>query len=157
MSTNTDALPEPITTTPPRRRKVQLVAVLAGALAVVGLAYWLFWPSTFQMDGSINLASGATTYGATTPDGCLGYAGYADMNAGTTVTVFDETGKVVALGELQPGTDVGGLGGCLFPFSIADVPSGSKFYSVEVSHRGRVTITEDVARTGHAMFTLGAS
>jgi hypothetical protein len=140
---------------PRPRRWTRVIIISVAALAVLGLGYWIFAFSTFELDGTITVTGpGITTYGATTPNGCSGYSGYSDMNAGTSVTVYDDAGKVVALGALKPGIY---SGNCQFPFAVQDVPTGSKFYSVEVSHRGRVTITEDAAKNGQAAFTLGSA
>jgi hypothetical protein len=45
---------------------------------------------------------------------------------------------------------------CVFPFTVADVAGGSDFYQVEVTHRGKITVSDADARDGKASFTLGA-
>jgi hypothetical protein len=43
--------------------------------------------------------------------------------------VYDDAGKVVALGQLGRGTSSTGLAsGCTFPFTVSDVPTGENFY-----------------------------
>ncbi|MER6627469.1 hypothetical protein ABT301_04385 [Streptomyces sp. NPDC000987] len=84
---------------------------------------------------------------------CSGTGGYSDIDFGTQVTVTDADGTLVAMGSL-------GLGekteqGCEFPFTIDDITPGSKFYTVEISHRGGLTQTEEELRAGGLAFTLG--
>jgi hypothetical protein len=38
--------------------------------------------------------------------------------------------------------------GCEFPFTVSDVPSGEKFYSVEVTHRGGMDYKEEGLKNG---------
>ncbi|GHB18657.1 hypothetical protein GCM10010377_05500 [Streptomyces viridiviolaceus] len=45
--------------------------------------------------------------------------------------------------------------GCEFPFTVDGITPGSKFYAVEVSHRGGPTGTEDELCAGGPVFTLG--
>jgi hypothetical protein len=67
--------------------------------------------------------------------------GYGDLREGTEVTLTDESGKVLAVGELAR------TGACSFTFSL-DAPTGKKFYGVTISHRGTVHYTEDELRHG---------
>lgn len=78
----------------------------------------------------------------------LSYNGYDDIRPGALVTVTDETSKVIATGQLDTPTykalgenDPFGIGSCVFPFTV-DVPKAS-FYSVEVTHRGKLTYSHD--------------
>ncbi|GGW66959.1 hypothetical protein GCM10010340_51360 [Streptomyces griseoloalbus] len=84
---------------------------------------------------------------------CSGTGGYSDIDFGTQVNVTDAAGTLVAVGSLGFGekTELG----CEFPFTVDDVTPGSKFYTVEVSHRGGLTQTEDELRAGGLAFTLG--
>ena len=68
------------------------------------------------------------------PDGPGG--GYSDIGQGTSVSVFDPTGTLVATGNLQGGTAA--LGGINFPFTIPTVPEES-LYQVEVANRGKIS------------------
>jgi hypothetical protein len=79
--------------------------------------------------------------------------GYDDIHEGTSVTVRDESGKTVAIGRLQRGDCSGG--GCVYPFVVEDVPVGSKFYEVEVSHRGGVTFSRQDLDESGAELSLG--
>ncbi|MFF7674038.1 hypothetical protein [Actinacidiphila glaucinigra] len=105
----------------------------------------------FSTDGTLTLTeSGA---GLTTGEPCSGTGGYSDIDFGTQVNVTDADGTLVATGSLDLGekTDEG----CAFTFTVDDIAPGSKFYTVEVSHRGGLTQTEAALRAGGLAFTLG--
>lgn len=91
---------------------------------------------------------------------CATKDGYDDIHEGAQVTVTDENGKVVGLGNLTsaglwadaPDTLVI-MSQCRFNFTVA-VPSGATFYRIEVAHRGVVRYTaSEVATEVH--LTLG--
>ena len=106
-------------------------------------------PATFDLTGGLVLKQTGLT-----PDAaCSGQRGYSDITGGAPVTVYNAAGSVVAVGALEDG--VAGTRGCIFQFTVADVPAGHGFYSYEITHRGKVTITEADARGGHAIATLG--
>lgn len=69
------------------------------------------------------------------------------------MTVSDAAGTVVATGALRPGTGLSS--GCLFPFTVNDVPTTSDSYSVEVGHRGEVTFGRDDLDLFGAQLSLG--
>lgn len=96
------------------------------------------------------IGSNATTYPS---PGCHGYQGYDDIDEGTSVTVYDATGKIVGAGVLSQGTKTT-LGGCEFTFSVPDVPVGQGFYQVEVASRGKVTTDEEKAKSGQVFLGL---
>jgi hypothetical protein len=108
-------------------------------------------PEPFMTDGSIMLPS----VGAGLDNGalCSGTGGYSDIDLGTQVNITDATGTLVARGSLGPGEKT--EAGCQFSFTIDDITPGSKFYTVEVSHRGGLTQTEAELRAGGLAFTLG--
>ncbi|MHA6793506.1 hypothetical protein ACVGVM_08310 [Pseudonocardia bannensis] len=85
--------------------------------------------------------------------GCEGSGGYSDITLGTSVTVYDASGTVVGTGHLGRGSAA--EGGCTFPITVLNVPGGSSFYQVEVSHRGRITVQAADARAGLVGVTLG--
>ncbi|WP_181160624.1 hypothetical protein [Streptomyces solincola] len=82
--------------------------------------------------------------------GCEGRAnsGYDDIAAGTSVTVYGANGDVIATGFLGLGEKDDVLGHCTFAISVDDVPTGEKFYKVEVSHRGTVQLSAEQAEAG---------
>ncbi|MFJ1804316.1 hypothetical protein [Streptomyces sp. NPDC088180] len=106
-------------------------------------------PAVFTLTGAFALTEGATRNG----DGCIGTGGYDDIAEGTSVTVYDGTGKVAATGNL--GKSKYAAGACAFGVSIPDVPKGEKFYQVEVSHRGKIQLSAEEAEAGKLSVTLG--
>jgi hypothetical protein len=78
-------------------------------------------------------------------DTCYGVGGYADIGSGTAVTMTDERGLILAVGNLEDGVFgwSGAAVGCNFRFGLGNVPDTAKFYSVEVSHRGKVTYSHE--------------
>ncbi|MEU7044946.1 hypothetical protein AB0A77_28360 [Streptomyces varsoviensis] len=140
--------------------------LVAGGLFVVGAAAGGVWAAAggepeepFTLRGTVVLKSGATTATQFDAGGdCMGYEGYDDIVPGASVTVFDSGGKVVATGSLGKGSlPEGAMGSvpCSFPFAVAGVPKGERFYQVEVSHRGKVTVTAEVAEAGRFAASLG--
>ncbi|MEV5250851.1 hypothetical protein AB0K98_03660 [Streptomyces werraensis] len=105
----------------------------------------------FSTDGTLTVAG----IGAGLDPGelCSGTGGYSDIDFGTQVNVTDAAGTLVAVGSLGLGEKT--VLGCEFPFTVDDITPGSKFYTVEVSHRGGLTQTEDELRAGGLAFTLG--
>ncbi len=143
-----------------RRWPHPLVTGLAG-LAVGAGAVGLTWglsgggssaPKPFTLAGVITLTGDNVPVGDTSED-CTGFSGYEDIAAGASVTVYDSSGKVVATGAL--GTGKPDSAACVFPVRVPEVPGGSKFYRVEVSHRGQITVTAAEAKAGEFAATLG--
>lgn len=97
---------------------------------------------TFEISGNVTLTdSGNENFGG---GQCAGGGGYDDMREGAQVVVTDSVGKTLAVGALGRGTHSGQYAQvvCVFPFVIADVPSGVGPYSVEIGHRGKISFTE---------------
>ncbi|MFE2723952.1 hypothetical protein [Kitasatospora sp. NPDC059327] len=107
---------------------------------------------TFTLTGSMLLANGASS--GTAASGCAGLRGYDDIAKGTSVTVYDESGKVLATGALGSGSPKG-VDGCMFPVAVHAVPKGPKFYQVEVGHRGKATLQKEEAEAGLLAVQLG--
>lgn len=107
----------------------------------------------------MTLNSGATTETVDSPGDCVGYegGGMGDIVPGAAVTVYDSSGKVVAAGSLGNGKLPGSGGSipCTFPVTVPGVPAGSKFYQVEISHRGKVTVSAAEAKAGKFAASLG--
>ena len=114
-------------------------------------------PATFEVRGSLTL-SRVMLYGEEGNE-CSGIDGYNDMSGGTQVKVSDSAGKVIGLGELEPGvarqTNEGqqGTNVCVFDFTVSDVPEGDGIFGVEVSHRGVIQFTR--ADADEVLLTLG--
>lgn len=162
-ATETPAAP-PMSETPPaakRRWPHPLVTGLAGLVVgagAVGLAWGLSGggsdaPKSFTLAGTMTLTGDNVPVGDTSED-CTGYSGYEDIAAGASVTVYDSAGKVVATGAL--GTGKPHSAACVFPLRVPEVPGGSKFYRVEVSHRGQITVTAAEAKAGELAASLGS-
>ncbi|MFE2563051.1 hypothetical protein [Streptomyces mirabilis] len=145
---------------PGRRWPHPLVMGLAGlaiGAGAVGLAWGLSGsgsstPTTFTLNGTMTLTGDNIPTGDTNED-CTGYSGYDDIAKGASVTVYDSTGKVVATGSL--GTGKPKSAACGFPVAVPGVPEGSKFYQVEVSHRGKITVSSAEAKAGKFAASLG--
>jgi hypothetical protein len=127
--------------------RTQLIAGLA-ALAIIGTAAALLWPSTATNPATVDLHGTLTLHGKTLHDGaglCMGQGGYSDITEGAPVTVYDGKGAIIATGELGRGDDRGWKptddtersNTCWFAFTVT--APHSDFYQVEVSHRGKVT------------------
>ena len=107
-------------------------------------------PATFTMVGTFNLYGTSSTIDGT----CRGSGGYSDIADGAAVTVYDAAGKVDAVGAITKPESLGGLG-CSFSVVVSDVPNGEKFYQVEITHRGKITVTADDAKAGRVALSLG--
>lgn len=164
--------------TTPMRSGYGLGAVVGAALASlavgVGIGYAAFHTSTkttstagaasapssgtaasFTLGGTFTLQVGAFENDNPT---CKGLDGYSDIAGGTPVVVADETGKTIAVGQLDTGVPQGSnpsvqASSCDFSFSVT-VPDGRPFYSVTVSHRGTQTYSTAKAHLPIAL-TLG--
>ncbi|MFD9124545.1 hypothetical protein [Kitasatospora sp. NPDC059571] len=104
--------------------------------------------ASFNLTGTMTLNQETLQSGS-----CSGRGGYSDISDGTAVTVYDGGGQVVATGHLTAGISVGLA--CEFSVFVSGVPAGPHFYQVEVSHRGKVTVTAADARAGRFAATLG--
>lgn len=108
--------------------------------------------ASFTLVGSLTLAGfGHWTSGGVS--GCAGTGGYSDIGEGASVTVYDGSGQVIAVGALSSGSLSGTS--CDFPVTVTNVPDGARFYQVEISHRGKVTLSGTDAKTGHFAASLG--
>jgi hypothetical protein len=156
--------PEPVAARPRARWVVPLAAGVAGLIVGaggVGLAWGLTGdpaPSaakskaTFTLAGTMTLSfsSASATSGS---QGCEGRGGYKDIAQGAAVTVYDGGGAVVATGSLGGGVMVGSS--CRFTLYVEQVPEGADFFQVEVSHRGKLTLSAADAKAGKFAATLG--
>lgn len=124
----------------PKKRALWPLFLIAGVVAVAaaaGAAVYANRGSAMPVSGTLTLVGG----GLGNPgDICTGHDGYSDILGGTGVTVSDATGATIALGRLDSGR-IGG-GNCNFTFEVADVPTGKRFYGIEISHRGVVKYPE---------------
>ncbi|MFB8394055.1 hypothetical protein [Streptomyces yangpuensis] len=107
---------------------------------------------TFGTSGTLTLANSSLSF-LEGGERCTGLDGYSDIQRGAQANVTGADGTLVATGELEGGKKA--ALGCEFPFAIEGIPQGAKFYTVEVSHRGGLTQTEDELRSGGLTFALG--
>lgn len=140
------------------------VAGLVVGAGAVGLTWGLSGgesesKGSFTLRGAMVLNDGATTATFEKGGDCSGYGdGYGDIVPGASVTVYDSAGAVVATGSLGKGTLPEGSTSsvpCSFPVTVPGVPKGAKFYQVEVSHRGKVTVSASDAEAGRFAASLG--
>ena len=73
---------------------------------------------------------------------CQGSGGYSDLAPGVSVVVYSDTGDVLSTVPLGQGHDLQSNVGCEFTFTVPNLPDASS-YSVEVSHRGKLTYTKE--------------
>jgi hypothetical protein len=113
---------------------------------LVGLSFLLFAvacggrsaatpPSSHSLYGALTLITAGGFVGP--GESCSGLDGFDDITAGAEVSVKDETGKVVAVGNLGAGSRES-IVICSFSFTVNNVPV-AKFYTVEITHRGGIT------------------
>lgn len=137
--------PSPVGTPNPRvlKRRTGLIVALAviGALVLAGGAGTGVWfvarhgvpavvPSTFDVHGTLVIQDDCTSLG------------YSDIGTGTQVTVTDESGTVLGIGDL------GQQGQCRWSFLVLNVPAGHRFYGVGIGRRGTIQYTEAQLRAG---------
>ena len=149
-----EAAPERAEPKPTRPRWFVPALIGAGALIVlaaagsVAAAVALSAPHTFTAKGVVMLSG---TDCASIPPG------YEDITKGADVTVKDPSGKVIGLGELGAGKDLGSGIGCAYFFSVKDVPSGLGIYGIEVTHRGLLQYKEASLKKDGAVMSMDAS
>jgi len=138
-----------------------------GAIAAVGIAAgtYALWPAssaptptpaptpaTFDLQGTVTLTSVDVVY-ETGRHGeeCHGRNGFKDMNAGAEVTVYGANDTVIGTGQLEQGV---WFDSCVFRFTVPSVPE-TRFFEVQVSHRGRVAFSMDDVRAMKVALQLG--
>lgn len=134
------------------RRTFGLPLLLGSSLTTLALGVGIGWaafhttsPSTISVHGSITV--GATQYAAGSA-ACDAPSGFTDISPGVAVTIGDQTGKTIGVGQL--GNGIPQASGCKFPFQVT-VPGGSSLYTVTISHRGTQTYTAAQTATGFDM------
>ena len=158
----------PAATTPARRG---IAPAIVAAVAIIGLgvgfgagyaAHGSNKPSqpaaaaatsaatTVTVQGSLTLKHSWLSATATLGETCTASDGYSDISAGTAVTIGDQTGATIVVGQLQPGQVT--ADGCEFDFNM-QAPAGRTSYTVTVSHRGTQVFTPD--QIAQANMTLG--
>ena len=130
----------------------RLIAAGAGIAAVAGAVYLMHRPTEFTSTGTLSLT---TDVGGIYADSglCTGIGGYADIRAGSPVTVSDDAGRTLTQGVLAVG--VGTDTECVFGWTVT-VPAGPGFYRVAVGHRNGLVLPSAELRAGHVGITLGS-
>jgi hypothetical protein len=72
---------------------------------------------------------------------CVGAGDYADVAAGTPVTLTDESGAVLGTSTLEQPAAFGETG-CIYPFTIAHVPTSHDGYVVVLPHGDKAMVSE---------------
>ncbi|MGV0740971.1 serine/threonine-protein kinase [Mycolicibacterium sp. XJ870] len=141
-------------TTATRRGRLGLAVAVAALIAAVVGTVFVLMPSDneppvapFTLAGTLQLQSDLLKTTAL-PSGfmCAGARDYGDIGPDAPVTVEDESGKLLAKGEIQSSST--GSDGCHLKFRIDDVPSGARFYRVHVAQRPEMSFTESEAKAG---------
>jgi hypothetical protein len=119
-----------------------LAIVIVGSIAVLLIAGGGSSPK-HDLTGTFTLEEG--TLSATPGKPCTAKSsGYSDISQGTTVTVSDGNGKILATGRLGAGQlgpiVISTMSYCVFPLDVPSVPKAD-FYKVEVGRRGGLTRT----------------
>ena len=100
---------------------------------------------------------GYTALSQTTGTACVAGTGYDDVSKGGSVTVTDESEKVIALGTLSAGSvltnSTTGASYCTFSFSVEKLPK-AKFYGVAVGHRNTLRYSRADLQNSHFEVTL---
>lgn len=109
-------------------------------------------PTTQAITGTLTLTDTDAfwTQGST----CSGSGGYSDLDIGGQVTLTDDSGKIIGSTTLSTGT-ASSSSECEFAFRFDQpiVPT-ARFYSVEVTHRGKITDSADELRASGWAFSL---
>lgn len=110
-------------------------------------------PATTTVTGTLTLDDDETAQ-----NDCVGEGGYADIEPGATVILTDESGKILGSSSLGVSSATSSGLSCVFPFTIADVPTDAAQYAVEVTHRGKVVNSrQDLEATAWTFaLTLGS-
>lgn len=109
-------------------------------LGIIFLVSTACGSSTLHGSVTLHTGDGLTRSGTS----CRGSGGYSDLTAGAPVTIKNESGAIIATGSLDAGVSDPSYPTvvCRFSYTIANVP-GAKFYTIEVSHRGGLTYSQD--------------
>jgi hypothetical protein len=121
---------------PQPRSRVRTIGLFAAAgiivLAIIGVGVVLLTRTAF------NSVSTFTMHG-----GVSGNCSKLRIWGGQ-VTVYDDTGRIVGAGPLTDAQTASQ--GCVYSFTIANVPSSSKTYGIEIGRLGRINIDHSQAQ-----------
>lgn len=94
-------------------------------------------PEVFTVSGVVEVDEYYGVEGVEDGDSCITRGGYGDVEEGLQVTVGDNTGAALGVGELDAGEI--SADACVFEFEVDDVPEGETIYELEVGSRGVLT------------------
>ncbi|GAA3217868.1 hypothetical protein ACFP63_08880 [Oerskovia jenensis] len=86
-------------------------------------------PATIEAYGAVGLGSKRFIPDMPAAGQCTAHSSYSDIEEGVQVSISDSTGKVVGVGNLEPGTML--TSDCAWKFRV-DVPAGGGFYKATV-------------------------
>jgi hypothetical protein len=130
-------------------------AVVVFAAAVVGLAAIMRnvdpRPPSRSISGSVAVRDNAEEY--KTGKKCVGFG---DLRSNASVSVTDETGKVIGRSVLSDGLGGSDPQTCIFAFVVDDLPSAGT-YSVKVADRPGITHSKAELEANNWSVTLDAA
>jgi hypothetical protein len=130
----------------PSTRKGQLTLAGVGIVVVGALIIAIFATAGDRtLEGNLTLMDMHFGFDVNEPT-CEGRRGYSDIRGGALVTLHDQTGQIIATGNLDEGrpgppnyTQTASRE-CRFSFVLLDVPT-SDFYSIRIANRGGLTFS----------------
>lgn len=140
-------------------RSIALFALAATAVSIT-LTACSSEPEVFSMTGTLTVPGGSMTarsMGRSAQDGdpCKPDDGYIDLAAGAPISVYAADGKLVATGTVGPGK-YESFRRCKLALNVASVPGGpTDLYQVEVSNRGRTSVSGADAAAGKIALSVG--
>jgi hypothetical protein len=156
-----DSAGRPAAEAAPARLRRILVVDATVVVAVVAVAVLAFLAgrgagetgsaNTMRVSGTLTLIDPQTALNR-----CIGTNGFDDIGPSTRVLLFED-GRLVAFTSLGPANANRSQRTCTWSWAIENVPKGRGTYSVEVSHRGWNTFTQNQLATGRAALKLQRS
>jgi hypothetical protein len=143
---------------PARRSRGRLVAIATGAAAVIVaiavVAYLALQPAgappsgaPFTLAGTLKVVgNNVKTVGLPNGYKCAGAKEFGDIAPDAPITIEDESGTLLAKGAFEGSTS--SPDGCRMEFQVGDVPSGARFYRVQVGEGHERNFTESEAKAG---------
>jgi hypothetical protein len=135
-----------------------LVAIATGAAAVIVaiavVAYLALQPAEappsgepFTLAGTLKVVgNNVKTVGLPNGYKCAGAKEFGDIAPDAPITIEDESGTLLAKGAFEGSTT--SPDGCRMEFQVGDVPSGARFYRVQVGEGHERNFTESEAKAG---------
>jgi hypothetical protein len=139
------------------------IGVVGAVLVVTLLVAFVAAHQTMSVQGSVTVHDPWGTM--RTGNSCTAAGADSWLHPGTTVTISDATGTIVATTTLSGGTPLASGGSnygnyadnCVFPFSLTNVPTTADFYRVGVgtAPASGITFTADELRRNGAKIFIG--